>query len=95
MAPNDLIPCHVRTADGNPLTDSRAKALMEHINNPPHYNRGNIEVWDFIIEQRLGFLAGNVIKYLCRAGHKGDKMTDLRKAKACLDKLIEAEEPRA
>jgi hypothetical protein len=63
--------------------------MIEH---PPHYTRGKIEVWDFIVDQGFGFLAGNVVKYLARAGHKGDKLTDLRKAKAYLDKLIACEE---
>jgi hypothetical protein len=60
--------------------------------NPSYYRRGTIEVWDFIVDQGFGFLAGNVVKYLARAGHKGDKLTDLRKAKAYLDKLIACEE---
>ena len=64
----------------------------DHVFHPAHYTRGTIEVWDFIINQQLDFLSGNIVKYLCRAGHKGDKMTDLRKAKAYLDKLIESEE---
>lgn len=88
-----MILCHAKTTDGKPLTAEEAKALQEHIeqhiNHPPHYTRGKIEVWDFIMDQRLGFMSGNVIKYVCRAGHKGDALTDLRKAKAYLDKLIE------
>ena len=58
--------------------------------NPDHYQHGRIQVWDFIVDQQLDFLAGNVIKYLCRAGRKDKEpsLDDLRKAKAYLDKKI-------
>ena len=35
--------------------------------SPPHYQRGKIEVWDFIADQELDYFTGNVIKYLCRS----------------------------
>ena len=57
--------------------------------DPAHYQRGKIQVWDFIADQQLDFFAGNVVKYVCRAGHKGDKLEDLKKAKAYIDKYIE------
>ena len=50
------------------------------INHPPHYTRGNIEVWDFIRDQDLNYHLGNAIKYICRAGYKDSKVEDLRKA---------------
>ena len=28
--------------------------------DPAHYQRGTIQVWDFIADQRLDFFAGNV-----------------------------------
>ena len=50
--------------------------------SPAHYNRGSIEVWDFIRDQKLNYHLGNVIKYTCRAGHKNPntKEEDLKKA---------------
>ena len=45
--------------------------------NPPYYNRGKIQVWDFIRDQELNYHLGNVVKYVCRAGHKGDSLEDL------------------
>ncbi len=57
--------------------------------SPKHYQRGKIQVWDFIADQGLDFFSGNVIKYVCRAGHKEDELTDLKKAKAYIDKRIE------
>ena len=38
--------------------------------SPKHYQRGKIQVWDFIADQNLDFFLGNVVKYVCRAGHK-------------------------
>mgnify|MGYP003331914017 FL=1 len=57
--------------------------------DPAHYQRGKIQVWDFIADQKLDFFAGNIVKYVCRAGHKGDKLEDLKKVKAYIDKYIE------
>jgi len=49
-------------------------------NSPTYYRRGNVEVWDFIRDQGLGYHLGNAIKYICRAGHKDCYVTDLTKA---------------
>jgi hypothetical protein len=58
--------------------------------SPNHYQKGVIEVWDFIKDQRLDYLKGNIIKYVCRAGSKPGEpeIDDLLKAKAYLDKAI-------
>lgn len=63
----------------------------ERVHHPQHYNMGNIEVKDFIVDQKLNFFLGNVIKYVCRAGRKSDTKTleDLRKARQYLDFEIE------
>lgn len=47
---------------------------------PDYYTRGNVPVWDFIQQQGLNFDLGNVIKYVCRAGHKGSERADITKA---------------
>ena len=47
---------------------------------PDYYQRGNIEVWDFIRDQNLNYHLGNVIKYICRAGYKDNDLKDLKKA---------------
>ena len=47
---------------------------------PSYYQRGSINVWDFIRDQGLNFHLGNAIKYICRAGHKDSKIQDLEKA---------------
>ncbi len=58
--------------------------------SPTHYQRGKIEVWDFIADQQLDYFLGNVIKYVCRAGHKKyeEELDDLLKAKAYIEKKI-------
>lgn len=47
---------------------------------PDYYRRGKIQVWTFIRDQGLNFHLGNAIKYICRAGYKEDRISDLRKA---------------
>jgi hypothetical protein len=58
--------------------------------NPSHYQRGRIQIWDFIVDQQLDFLAGNIIKYICRAGHKNQEteMDDWLKVRAYVDRKI-------
>lgn len=64
--------------------------IIEHdaVNHPSHYTRGKIEVIDFIEDQQLPYHLGNVIKYIARAGYKGDKLEDLKKARWYLDRYI-------
>lgn len=56
-----------------------------------HYMKKAIQPWDAITDWKLGFLDGNVVKYMARWKDKGG-LVDLRKAKHYLDKLIEVEE---
>jgi hypothetical protein len=60
----------------------------EQVVSPKHYNTGKIEVIDFIEDQKLGFHLGNVVKYICRAKHKGKEMQDLEKALWYLQRYI-------
>lgn len=62
--------------------------------HPKHYNTGNIEVKDFIRDQKLNFPLGNAVKYICRAEHKGKPLEDLKKARFYLTDEIEALEKR-
>ena len=59
--------------------------------NPSHYKQGEIEVIDFILDQKMDYLAASAIKYLCRYNHKhmGEgQIDDLRKARWFIEKLI-------
>ena len=53
---------------------------MDNVNNPKHYNVGDIEVIDFIDSWSLNFNLGNAIKYIARCDYKGNKIEDLEKA---------------
>lgn len=62
-----------------------------------HYHKLNIQPWHAMEswmtqEQFEGFLRGNAIKYLARAGKKGDALEDVKKAQHYLIKLIEVME---
>lgn len=52
-----------------------------------HY-QAPIQTWDYIIAHDLGYLEGNVVKYVSRY-RKKNGLQDLEKAKHYLDKLIE------
>jgi hypothetical protein len=56
--------------------------------NPEHYRAHPSGVECIQVTEHLGFLIGNVIKYLWRADHKGDALGDLRKARWYLDREI-------
>ncbi len=66
------------------------KPIVEK-HDPQHYQKGNIQVWDFIADQKLDFFKGNVVKYVCRAGSKSGEteLDDLMKAKVYVEKAIE------
>lgn len=54
-----------------------------------HYKDKKIQPWDYIISNNIGYLEGNVIKYVSRYRDKNG-IEDLNKAKHYLDKLIES-----
>ena len=58
------------------------------VNYPSHYTQGKIEVLDFILDQDLPYLPGQVIKYICRYRFKNG-LEDLQKAEFYLKRLIE------
>ncbi len=53
-----------------------------------HYMDKTIQPWDYIIANNLGYLEGNIVKYISRWKDKGG-VDDLRKAQHYLAKLIE------
>jgi|TARA_E500000081_G_scaffold52833_1_gene55879 hypothetical protein len=63
------------------------------VNNPPHYNRKNIEAICAIEasmepEEFCGYLKGNILKYLWRYNYKGTPLQDLEKSEYYLKLLI-------
>ena len=70
---------------------------LDLINNPSHYNTGDIECIEAIqasmtTRQFQGYLKGNIMKYVWRHEYKGKMLDDLRKANWYLNKLIETHE---
>ena len=55
--------------------------------SPQHYQQGNIQVLDFITDQKFSYLEGNIVKYICRYKTKNG-LEDLEKANYYLDALI-------
>jgi hypothetical protein len=62
--------------------------LGDAVNHPAHYKVGGIETIDFIEAKKLGYNLGNVVKYLTRADHKGNRKQDLEKAKWYLEREL-------
>ena len=62
--------------------------MSDPVHNPPHYKSGGIEVIDVIEAFELNFRLANVVKYVLRAGRKGDALEDLQKAAWYLDREI-------
>ena len=63
------------------------------VNNPPHYNKGDIECIDAIeamltFEEYVGYLRGNSLKYRWRFRYKNG-VQDLEKAKWYEQRLME------
>lgn len=66
---------------------------VDRVNHPAHYNRGKIEVIEFLEDQKLDFHLANAVKYIARAEHKGREVEDLEKAVWYLRRKIELLKP--
>ena len=64
--------------------------LMSNNISPSYYQKGSIEVTDYITSNEMSFIEGNIIKYVTRYKDKSG-IQDLRKARWYLDKLIETQ----
>ena len=69
--------------------------IEEQVHHPSHYGGDTtyetikvLKEW-MTPEEFTGFCRGNCVKYLSRAGKKGDLLTDLQKAKFYLDYEID------
>ena len=75
--------------------DRASKAIRDAVDHPPHYNKGNIETIDYIIdvlgtEGAINYCHGNILKYTgSRLFEKHKPIEDARKAIWYLNKLIE------
>jgi Protein of unknwon function (DUF3310) len=53
---------------------------IDYVNHPPHYTSHPSGIECIEIAEHFGFNIGNAVKYLWRAGLKGDEIEDLKKA---------------
>ena len=80
------------------IVDQAAKVAQEAlaveipadpVNHPPHYKVGGVDTIDFIEAKELNYRLGNVVKYITRSDHKGNRKEDLQKALWYLQREIE------
>ena len=64
------------------------KPEVDMVNSPPHYTAGGVETIDFIEAKNLNYNLGNAVKYITRAGLKGNRVEDLQKAKWYIEREI-------
>ena len=80
--------------------DKASNAITEAVDHPPHYNQGNIETIDYIVDVldtngALMYCHGNVLKYTgSRLFNKGKTIEDARKAIWYLNKIVEIVEKK-
>ena len=56
------------------------RAQVDTVNHPPHYKAHPSGVECIEITEHMNFCLGNAIKYIWRAGEKGDFEADIKKA---------------
>lgn len=62
--------------------------MSDSVNHPDHYNSHPSGVECIQIAEHYGFCIGNAIKYLWRAGLKGDAVEDLKKARWYIEREL-------
>ena len=62
--------------------------MNDPVNHPKHYTEHPSGVECIEITEHMNFCVGNAIKYLWRAGLKGEQVEDLRKARWYIDREI-------
>jgi hypothetical protein len=66
----------------------KVESAPDLVNHPPHYTSHPSGVKCIQITEHMNFCLGNALKYIWRAGEKGSKIEDLKKAKWYLDREI-------
>jgi hypothetical protein len=62
--------------------------LTDSVNHPAHYTSHPSGVECIQVTEHMNFCVGNAVKYLWRAGLKGDVVEDLKKARWYIDREI-------
>lgn len=58
----------------------RMKEMTDPVNHPPHYKSHPSGIECIEITRHMNFNLGNAVKYIWRAGEKGNTIQDLQKA---------------
>ena len=74
--------------------ESKNSESFDTVSHPSHYTEGRkYEPRKVIADWGLNFNLGNAVKYISRAGRKGNKIEDLRKAIQYIEFEIEELDP--
>ena len=83
--------------DKTPKEENKKYSFTEAYNRPvkeatdPVHYQFDIEPFDYIHDNQMGFAEGNVVKYITRWRYKENGIEDLYKAKQYIDMLIAKE----
>lgn len=83
---------HWKRLRDSDISQKPTSAISEQVGGS-HYKNFAIQPVEFIHKNGIGFIPGNIIKYVCRYGNKNG-IEDLKKARHYLDMLIEMEEKK-
>ena len=88
----DMMPEELGMGNALYKWDPQIKANNKQVGGD-HYKRMDVQPWDVIDygpkQQAIGFYRYNALKYVMRAGEKGDFKEDIAKAHHYLQKLLE------
>jgi hypothetical protein len=86
----DMTKCHCPASLGNKHLEACPcfKPPHDPVKNPAHYTSHPSGVEQIQVSEHMSFCLGNAIKYLWRAGLKGDAIEDLRKAVFYIEREI-------
>ena len=62
--------------------------MSDPVNHPAHYTGHPSGVECITVTEHMNFCLGNAMKYIWRAGEKGDALEDLKKARWYIDREI-------
>jgi len=80
--------------NGSLWDEADKQTTNDEVEEPKHYNYGRFETIDVIVDtlgefEAIDYCHGNVLKYTMRMWHKGKPITDCKKARWYLNKMIE------
>lgn len=76
------------TAEKKEVAPGQYEAAPDMVNKPPHYRKHPSGVECIQVTEHMNFNIGNAMKYLWRAGEKGNMIEDLKKARWYVDREV-------